>query len=438
MPARGKSAVKAGALPFPARLRRGAPEHLGQHGGLLRRRHGRLPRPPQDLQLRLPLLPRAQPRAHLHLHREPRHRARERPLRGQRRRVAVLVVAAPSKEEAAAVVAGLLFPGAVGFVRVRVGERAAEVVVGALQAEEALDESLGEQRVDDLLAAVVPNAERELEREGADAGVVVAGRAEQRDEPRELAAGVELVHERASDGVHQPVERAQRRRRAGRGLHQRADGRAHQHRPHEHVLTEPHQRQHRRRAPVAHRRVPELRLYGGEHAVPEQLTLEPWVEPAGGQQPRLELREERSGGGGAAIPSDTGPTQRGHEARDGLAVDPRLDLPGDGAGHALDPPPRRAPAAPRAEGPNHPAPHLLLPGCAARVNGGRELPEPVEEPAQGGEAGVAGEEVCLETTRCRERRLLLRVAGRWRAGCSACIIAGSLSAGNGEPLLSWP
>uniref|UniRef100_A0A0E0ECN0 Uncharacterized protein n=1 Tax=Oryza meridionalis TaxID=40149 RepID=A0A0E0ECN0_9ORYZ len=74
----------------------------------------------------------------------------------------------------------------------------------ALQGEEALDEALGEERVNDLLAAVVADAEGELQRERADAGV---GGAEQGDEPGELAARVELVHERAADGGHKPVQR---------------------------------------------------------------------------------------------------------------------------------------------------------------------------------------------------------------------------------------
>ncbi|KAG2578568.1 hypothetical protein PVAP13_6NG202500 [Panicum virgatum] len=70
--------------------------------------------------LRLALLPRAQPLAHLHLHREPHHHARERPLRGQRR--GAVILAAPPQEA---------------------GQ------------EEALDEALGKERVHDLLAAVV-------------------------------------------------------------------------------------------------------------------------------------------------------------------------------------------------------------------------------------------------------------------------------------------
>ena len=67
-----------------------------------------------------------------------------------------------------------------------------------------------------------------------------------------------------------------------------------------------------------------------------------------------------------------------------------MDLPGDGAGHPHEPPPRSAPAAPRAQGPNQPAPLLLGP---AQVNRAREGSEPVEEPAQRGEIGVTGEKV---------------------------------------------
>ena len=374
-------------------LRRGAPEHLGEHGGLLGRRHGRLPHSPQDLQLHLALLPGAQPHAHLHLHREPRHRAHERPLFRIHVRVAVALATPPHRGEAGQEegpagfgVVGLrrLWAAVVVLVRVRVREQAAEV--GALQAEEALHEALGEERVHNFLAAVVPDAEREAERRDAGARV---GRAQQRDEPRELAARVELVHQRAPEGVHQAVERTQRRRRGtgpgrGRGLNQRADGGAHEDGPDEHVLVEAHQRQHRGRAAVAHGGVREPGLHRREHAVAKQLALEPRVEPpAQEHQPCLELREERARRVRPSV------AQRGHEARDGLAVDPRLDLAGDGASHARDRPLRGAPAAPRAKGQGAGASCPL----AAQVEGARQRSEPVEQAAQGDDIGVAGEEV---------------------------------------------
>ena len=56
------------------------------------------------------------------------------------------------------------------------------------QAEEVLDEALGEERIHHLLAAAVPGAERGSER----------GRAQR----------VELVHQQSLHGVHQAVERA--------------------------------------------------------------------------------------------------------------------------------------------------------------------------------------------------------------------------------------
>uniref|UniRef100_A0A804PRA2 Uncharacterized protein n=1 Tax=Zea mays TaxID=4577 RepID=A0A804PRA2_MAIZE len=172
--ARGPAGQRSSLKHSSQRLRRGAPEHLGEHGGLLRRRHGRLPHPPQDLQLRLTLLPRAQPDAHLHLHREPRHSAHERPLFRVRVRVrgAVALATPPQihqrkaghEEKATGFgVLGLrLWAALLVLALVRVRERAAEV--GALQAEEALHEALGEERVHHLLAAVVADAESEAER----------------------------------------------------------------------------------------------------------------------------------------------------------------------------------------------------------------------------------------------------------------------------------
>ena len=56
------------------------------------------------------------------------------------------------------------------------------------QAEEVLDEALGEERIHHLLAAAVPDTERRSERRRAQL--------------------VELIHQQSLHGVHQAVERA--------------------------------------------------------------------------------------------------------------------------------------------------------------------------------------------------------------------------------------
>lgn len=68
---------------------------FGEHGGLLGGGHDGFPDSPEYLLLRRALLPRTQPLPNLHLHREPRHHAHERPRRRQQL-VGIIVFLSPS------------------------------------------------------------------------------------------------------------------------------------------------------------------------------------------------------------------------------------------------------------------------------------------------------------------------------------------------------